>query len=416
MKLKRLLASILPGLFLIGFNIGTGSVTAMAKAGADHGMSLLWTILLSCIATYFLMVLYGKYTAVTGETALQAFRKHIHPAVGLFFIVALTINVSGGIMGVNGVITEVLYEWSLGWTEGGISAIVWTGMIVGLVYLLFLTGRTKIFERALAVMVAVMGLCFFINFFIMMPPLADIAKGLLPNIPESLSSQSQDSTFLVIASMVGTTVSSMVLLVRTTLIKEEGWGIQELGIQKRDAGVSATMMFLISASIMAAAAGTLFIAGHKLDNASDLVGLLAPFAGGHAVTIFVIGLAAAGVSSQFPNILLLPWLLADNFSLERDMTRWHFRLIVLVMSLFSFVVPVFGYRPVWVMLTSQAFAAFVLPATVACIFYLTSRKSIMGVHANGWKENALLSLIMGFALIIGAMAAVDFWEQLNKFL
>ena len=34
-------ALFLPGIFLLGFNIGTGSVTAMAKAGATYGMSLL---------------------------------------------------------------------------------------------------------------------------------------------------------------------------------------------------------------------------------------------------------------------------------------------------------------------------------------------------------------------------------------
>ncbi|MHC4175726.1 MAG: divalent metal cation transporter, partial [Planctomycetota bacterium] len=48
MKTKKLINAFLPGIFLLGFNIGTGSVTAMAKAGATYGMSLLWTILLSC--------------------------------------------------------------------------------------------------------------------------------------------------------------------------------------------------------------------------------------------------------------------------------------------------------------------------------------------------------------------------------
>jgi len=45
-KFAKGLALFLPGIFLLGFNIGTGSITAMAKAGADYGMTLLWTILL----------------------------------------------------------------------------------------------------------------------------------------------------------------------------------------------------------------------------------------------------------------------------------------------------------------------------------------------------------------------------------
>lgn len=37
------LSAVGPGLFLIAYNIGTGSVTTIAKTGAEHGMTLFWT-------------------------------------------------------------------------------------------------------------------------------------------------------------------------------------------------------------------------------------------------------------------------------------------------------------------------------------------------------------------------------------
>ena len=77
-KIKKIFNSLLPGIFLFGFTVGTGSVTAMAKAGADYGMSLLWTIFLSCLITFILINLFGKYTLVTGETAIASIKKHIH--------------------------------------------------------------------------------------------------------------------------------------------------------------------------------------------------------------------------------------------------------------------------------------------------------------------------------------------------
>ncbi|MEQ9307293.1 MAG: divalent metal cation transporter, partial [Marinoscillum sp.] len=86
-KFSSALALFLPGIFLLGFNIGTGSVTAMAKAGASYGMSLLWTIVASCLTTFFMINLYSRFTLVTGMTALQAFKRHIHPGIGIFFIV-----------------------------------------------------------------------------------------------------------------------------------------------------------------------------------------------------------------------------------------------------------------------------------------------------------------------------------------
>src|SRR5210317_185339 len=201
-RFAKTLSLFLPGIFLLGFNIGTGSVTAMAKAGATYGMSLLWTIVVSCLATFLLITVYGRYTLVTGETALQAFRKHIHPAVGIFFIIALTAGVCGSVMGVMGIVADISYEWSRTMVDGGIAPIYFAIFFIALVYYIFWNGRTQFFERSLAVIVAVMSACFILNFFIMMPPPIDILKGLLPNLPEVPVDEGK-GPFLVIASMVG---------------------------------------------------------------------------------------------------------------------------------------------------------------------------------------------------------------------
>lgn len=385
-------------------------MTAMAKAGANYGMALLWTILLSCLVTYYLIRLFGKYTIVTGETALAAFRKHIHPAFGMFLLVALTVNVSGGIMGVMGIVADVLHHWSLTWISGGISPLVWASGSIALIYGIFLVGTTSTFEKALAMMVAFMGLCFFINFVLMMPPVADILNGLIPSLPEA-NADSVAGPYLIIAGMVGTTVSSMIFIVRTTLVKEQGWGIQDMKIQNRDAAVSATMMFLISASIMAAAAGTLYLAGQSLNDAKDMITLLEPVAGKFAVGIFVVGIAAAGLSSQFPNTLLLPWMICDYSGIKPDMKRTDFRIVVLVMSVLGLVVPIFHARPIFVMVASQAFAALVLPVTVGGIFYLTSNRKIMGEHVNSATANVILFLIFLFSLFMGGIGLRGFIQD-----
>ena len=70
-KIGAALAAIGPGIFAIGYTIGTGSVTSMAKAGADYGLGLLWVLALSCLFSGVLMTAYGRFAAVTGETALH---------------------------------------------------------------------------------------------------------------------------------------------------------------------------------------------------------------------------------------------------------------------------------------------------------------------------------------------------------
>jgi len=75
-KILTFLSLIGPGLFLIGYNIGTGSVTTMAKVGAEHGMALFWALVLSCLFTFILMVAYGQVTLITGKTALYNIKHH----------------------------------------------------------------------------------------------------------------------------------------------------------------------------------------------------------------------------------------------------------------------------------------------------------------------------------------------------
>lgn len=396
-KFAKGLALFLPGIFLLGFNLGTGSVTAMAKAGADYGMTLLWTIVASCLCTFFMINLYGRYTLITGETALEAFRKHIHPAVGIYFIAALTLGVCGSVMGVMGIIAEICFEWSKTIVAGGIAPIYFAGFFSALVFFIFWNGKTQFFERSLAVIVAIMSASFLVNFFIMMPRPVDIFKGLIPSLPQ-VASGSGGGPLLVIASMVGTTVFSGLFIIRTTLVKEAGWTLKDESTQRNDAIVSVGLMFIISASIMAAAAGTLHVAGIGLSNASQMIVLLEPLAGPLAVSIFAVGIVSAGVSSQFPNVLMLPWLICDYTGSERDMTLGRYRIMVFLISLLGLVVPFFGARPVLVMIVSQAFNAVILPLTVGCIFYLSNRKDLMGSHKNTLTSNIILGAILLFSL------------------
>lgn len=410
-KVAKLLALFLPGIFLLGFNIGTGSVTAMAKAGADYGMTLLWTIVASCLCTFFMINLYGRYTLVTGETALQAFRKHIHPSVGIFFIVALTAGVCGSVMGVMGIVADICFEWSKTMVEGGIAPIYFALFFVSVVYFIFWNGKTEFFERSLAVIVAVMAACFLINFFIMMPPPVELFKGLLPTIPEVVS-KSGSGPLLVIASMIGTTVFSGLFIIRTTLVKEAGWSLKDYKKQRNDAMFSVTLMFVISAAIMASAAGTLHLEGIGLSKASQMISLLEPLAGTLATSIFAIGLIAAGVSSQFPNVLMLPWLLCDYNNSKRDMTLGKYRILVFLISLLGLVVPIFDARPVFVMIVSQAFNAVILPITVACIFYLSNRTDLMGEYKNNWASNSILAVILLFSIFTSVIAIGGVWNSI----
>ncbi len=410
-KIKEILKSFLPGIFLFGFTVGTGSVTAMAKAGADYGMSLLWAVFLSCVITFFLLNLFGKFTIITQETALASIKKYIHPGVALFFLIALTANVCGSVIGVMGIVSDVCFEWSKNIVEGGIPSLYFAGFFVSLVYVIFLQGNTKYFEQILAVIVGVMAICFLINFIMLAPSLDVLAKGMIPNIPDTGEGK---NAYLVVASMVGTTIFSGLFILRTTLVKEMNWTMADLKTQRKDALFSGFLIFMVSAAIMAAAAGTLHFEGISLVNVSELITLLEPFAGGVGVAIFVIGLVAAGVSSQFPNVALLPWLLDDFHQREPNMKRRDYRIFALVISLLGLVVPIFNGKPIVIMIASQAFGALLLPITVSCILILGNKSSIMKSYKFTFPINFTLSGILVFSLIMSYLSITGIFSMLQS--
>lgn len=398
MKLNAALRKVLPGIFLIGFNIGTGSVTAMIKAGADFGMAMLWALVLSCLFTFFLIHMFGKFTIASRQTFLQAIRKNIHPSIAIFFLIALGVNVSGSIMGVMGIAADVLQEWSKEWLEGGISSLIWASSITLLIIILFLLGNYGTFKKALTILVGLMAVSFIANAIIMFPSLNEIFRGMVPGIPEGNGS----SPFFVISGMVGTTLAPVIFVVRSILVRDEGWDKTQVKTQKTDAIVSAGMMFLISAAIMASAAGTLHLQGINLIHTKDMIHILKPIAGVFAVNIFVTGITAAAISSQFPNIFVVPWLLSDYRGGKTSFKSTPVRVIVICMAILGIAVPLLKAQPIWVMVASQALNAILLPLTVGSIIYLSNSRKIMGDLKAKATHNMIFGVILLFSLIMSA--------------
>ena len=88
-KIGLFLASIAPGIFMVGYNIGTGSITTIASSGAAYGMALVWPLLLSCVFTFYLMLVFGRYTSITGNTILFSFKIHFGAVVSPMALILL---------------------------------------------------------------------------------------------------------------------------------------------------------------------------------------------------------------------------------------------------------------------------------------------------------------------------------------
>ncbi len=399
------LSAVGPGLFLIGYNIGTGSVTTMAKTGAEFGMGLFWAVVLSCIFTYVLMVAYGKVTLVTGRTALFNFKQEFKWGwiLSLYIILVLIIGELLALMGVMGIVADLVQE-GVRLAFGG--AIIQRGWII-LFFVAVLTfflwfGRYKAFEKVLTVLVILMGLSFMVVFIMVRPDMTDILLGMVPGIPDT------PGALGLIAAITGTTCSAAVFVMRSTVVAEKGWGINDLKKEKTDAFVSAFMMLFLSGIIMAVAAGTLHISGMKLDNTVEMISLFEPLGGKLAAFVLIVGITGAGLSTIFPIVLIAPWLLADYRGTPRNIHSKSSRVLILGAMVFAFGTVFLEERPPALMVFSQAFQACILPAVAIPMFVLINRQKLMGTNKAGLKLNLGLIAVILFSLLTTWFAILEF--------
>jgi len=412
--IKQLLAVIGPGIFAIGYTIGTGSVTSMAKAGSQYGLQLLWVLVLSCLFSGVLMEAYGRMAAVTGDTALHAVKRHLPFGRTLAILILLGVVTAqytclGGILTLSsGAIYETLGLFVPSLPKESYAATLGIAVVlIALIYGLLMIGRYSFFEKVLAFFVMLMGLTFLISMFVVWPSPAILRQALVPSIPD------EPGALLMIAAFVGTTMAAPTFVTRPLLLKEKGVDVAGLKQQTLDAVVSASLMFVISGSIMVVAAGALYAHGRDIVNILDMVHTLEPVAGKFAVALFMAGTLSAGLSSIFPILMVGPLLISDYRVGRMEPRSRAFRQLCLAAAGFGLIVPALGGRnPVAVTVMAQISNVFVLPLAVAVIIALVNRRALMGEHRAGPLLNTGLALAGLFACIIaatGLRALLEAW-------
>lgn len=414
--LQKLIAIVLsfgPGIFAIGYTIGTGSVTSMIVAGSSFGMQLVWVLLLSCIFSGLLIYTYGKYALVTGETALFGFKKHFKGGrlIAILIIIGITFGQWNSLTGILGISANMIYEIVALYypsITGAEYEIVLGIAIVIIVtfYGLLLVGKYTFFEKVLVIFVTIMGVSFIASLFFVFPQPKEIIGGLIPSIPDVEGGK------MLTAAFVGTTMAAATFLSRPLFVKGKGWTIKDLKMQKSDSITAAVLVFVISGSIMAVACGALYHEGKVVTKVLDMVNTLEPVAGRFALTIFVFGTLSAGLSSIFPCLMIAPLLLADYQEGKLDTNSKQFKLVTAAAGLVALWVPIAGQNPIQAQILTQVFNVFVLPLVIIGIMILANNKKRMGDYKINAFVNAGLVLALVFSLIIsynGAVAVTNYF-------
>ncbi|TMP73452.1 manganese transporter [Pseudoalteromonas sp. S1609] len=386
-----------PGLLVTAAFIGPGTITTASVAGANFGFALIWTLLFSVIATILLQSMAARLGVATGQDLAQALRAHIETP--LFKSLAIFLVISA--IGVGSAAYEAgnLSGASMGLIEifPQVNAQLWTPLIAFLSAVLLYSGKHKVVENALILLVILMSLVFISTLVMAAPSLSDILAGFVPSMPEG--------SVTTVLALVGTTIvpynlflHSGVLAARHDSKSDKQKVIKETNI---DTGVSITLGGVITLAILSTASVAFYGTDAGQISAANMAVQLEPLLGDAAHYFFAIGLFAAGLTSAITAPLAGAYAVCGMLGWSNKMDNTRFKSVAIVILLFGAAVASLGLDPVAVIIFAQAANGLLLPIVTAYLVWLVNQRSVMGKYTNSVLVNLLtlpvLVLIFGLS-------------------
>ena len=374
-----------PGLLVTAAFIGPGTITTASVAGANFGFALIWTLLFSVVATILLQSMAARLGVATGLDLASALRTTIQTPIFKALAAILVISAIG--------IGSAAYEAgnltgaSLGLQEiMPVSPILWTPLIAILSAVLLYTGKHKVIEGALIVLVVLMSLVFISTLVMAAPPFGEVLNGFIPSLPE-------DSLTTVLA-LIGTTIVPYNLFLHSGVLAEKhdrskniDKVIKETNL---DTSISITLGGIITLAILSTASVAFYGTDAGKISAANMAVQLEPLLGGMAHYFFAIGLCAAGLTSAITAPLAGAYAVCGMLGWSTQMSNTRFKLVAIIILVFGALVASLGLDPVAVIIFAQAANGLLLPIVTCYLVWLVNQKSVM----KGYTNSLLLNLVI----------------------
>jgi manganese transport protein len=394
------------------------------QAGAQFKYGLLWVVALASMMAIFMQVMCARLGVVTGRDLAQCCRdwypRWTRWPNWLLCEVAICACDLAEVLG-SAVALNLLFHIPLLW------AVIITGLDVLLILALQRFGVRTI-EAIVLLLVATIGVCYFIEIFILpqtKPNLLEMGQAIIT------PSFRQLGMLYVAIGIIGATVMPHNLYLHTALVQSRQLQKDEPSVRRAirfntiDAIVALSIAFFVNAAILVLAA-TVFYGRESVtvgsgqvvtfSTGSDWIRVayltLAPLLGTAAAsTLFAVALLASGQSSTITGTLA-GQVVMEGFMHWR-IKPWVRRLITRTLAILPavFIIGVRGDSSVTDLLTlSQVVLALQLPFAMFPLLHFTSSSKRMGTWKNGW-----FLLIAGWtsAILITAMDIYGLPESLK---
>ncbi len=401
--------------------IDPGNFATNIQGGSRFGYRLLWVLLWSNAMAILIQYLSAKLGIVTGLTLPQNCRKHFSrpTTLGLWVaaeVAAIATDLAeflGAALGLYLLFGPALL--ARGWTATQclLGAALVSTVLVFAILALDLAGF-RWFERGIMAFLAVIGVCYAIEVFLVHPDWQQAAlHALLPTFATGSRKDLGDSVYLAV-SMLGATVMPHVIYLHSALVQPRlnemakppkrlvpGMVREYLRYELIDVFVAMNGAWLINSAmiIMAAVA---FTHGVVVDDVEVAYKTLGPLLGPMAAGAFAIALLCSGLSSSTVGVMAGQVIIEGFLNI-----RFPIFLRRLITIIPAIAVIATGFSPLKIIVLSQAVLSFTLPAALIPLLILTNRTSVMADFSSARRTRVAGWVCVGIIVSLNAVLLVQ---------
>lgn len=378
--------------------IGASDIITATIGGANHGVTLLWAVMLGSFFKFVLSEGMARWQLNTDTTILEGWATYLPRWVLYVFaayVVLWAVAVSGALSTGCGLAVENL--------TGGAVARSWGALAHGAIAFAFIySAQTRGFERIMKPLIVVMFVSILLCAALTFRDPVVVLKGLVvPTIPLGGGSY--------VLSVIGGIGGSLTLLSYNYLLREDGkMKPTELPAVRRDLILGYLFTAVFGISVMLIASRAFPEAGETItdrDVISQMAAHLRELIGPAGFWIYSIGFWAAVVASLVGVWQSVPHIAADCYSLLRRMppaeraatVQMHspvYRVVLIFMAVAS--IPfAFTQRPLFVILAFTILGSLLIPFLAGTLLYLNNRVPLPApLRHNKPLTNVILIVIL----------------------
>ena len=395
------LRSLGPGLLVAAAFIGPGTIVTASRAGASFGLTLLWAVGFSAIATAVLQEMAARLGLVGRLGLSEAMRKSLrNPVARTACLALIAVAITFGNAAYQ---TGNLLGASLGLELlTGVPPKLWSVLLGALAAILLYRGTYRAIQRVLVGLVLFMSVVFLSTALWLAPPIGDLLAGLLrPRVPPG--------SLLTVISLIGTTVVPYNLFLHASAVQEKWKGDRlddELAACRMDTWLSVLLGGIVTGAVVVSAL-PLYWQGIEASGATVVADALRPVLGQTARFFFGMGLFAAGMTSAVTAPLAAAYATSGALGWSPDMGSSRFRAVWIFVIASGVVGALVGRSPTAAIVTAQAANGLLLPVIAVFLMIAVNDPRLLGGHRNRWLPNVLGGVVVLVVVVLGGVKLLD---------